>query len=339
MLRDASSIPGGPSHASRAVEPRARSVFGVDGADDAWLARLAQTADPLAASGEAWTGLFIDVSDPGRPRARASGPGGESALGDFVRLVGSWPAASKRGFVRRLLTGARCFTISARLDEVLYAAWVKGCARGVKDALCVAACGRPGEGILLWLPLPQRTRVGRRTIAQGERMAAEILASADRDPAGDAGASVPPSARVPIDRRQREAGPRLDAMALRASTRAQCRAADSLPLLGAEASRSFREELLAGRLRLLDHFDSEGRHYFVWDPDANERGRSAALTDREREVLGRVATGGGDRAIATELGCSPSTIATHRLRAMSKIGLESRPLFAQVVADLEDAGP
>jgi DNA-binding NarL/FixJ family response regulator len=49
-----------------------------------------------------------------------------------------------------------------------------------------------------------------------------------------------------------------------------------------------------------------------------------ALTDREREMLGWVATGRSNQEIAKELFLSPATVRTHISRAMGKLGARDR---------------
>jgi DNA-binding CsgD family transcriptional regulator len=85
---------------------------------------------------------------------------------------------------------------------------------------------------------------------------------------------------------------------------------------------------------LLDHFDRDGKQYFTWGRTRGRSERPTSLTKREKDVLERVASGQSDRSIAMELRCSSSTVATHRLRAMSKLGLRSRALFSQILASV-----
>jgi DNA-binding NarL/FixJ family response regulator len=60
-----------------------------------------------------------------------------------------------------------------------------------------------------------------------------------------------------------------------------------------------------------------------------------ALTDREREMLGWVATGRSNQEIAEELFLSPATVRTHISRAMGKLGARDR---AQLVVFAVRAG-
>ncbi len=50
----------------------------------------------------------------------------------------------------------------------------------------------------------------------------------------------------------------------------------------------------------------------------------AVLTVREAEVLGLVATGHGNKQIATELGIGEATVKTHLLKAFDKLGASDR---------------
>jgi DNA-binding CsgD family transcriptional regulator len=282
------------------------------------------------------TGLFIDLSDLSAPALRAHGGADPAAVSaDVRRLVASWPAASARGFLRRLFTGARCFTVSTRLDEKLYRTWARPAHEpGAQDALCVVACPQPGVGVLLWFPLPARTRLPRNSRREWEKMAAEILCALRLRGAAADDAS-PQSSRIPIPRNESEAmGTSEKPNELRQAVRTHWTSPDEVPALLSSAAAAFRGELLEGKWRLVDHYERDGRHYFLWDKNDGGTERARGLTEREREVLGRVAAGLGDRAIALELDCSPSTVATHRLRAMSKLGIDSRTLLAQILAGI-----
>ena len=69
--------------------------------------------------------------------------------------------------------------------------------------------------------------------------------------------------------------------------------------------------------------------------DAVARGLVARLTDRERDVLRRVASGASNDEIATDLVISPLTVKTHVNRAMVKVGAHDR---AQLVVLAYESG-
>lgn len=110
------------------------------------------------------------------------------------------------------------------------------------------------------------------------------------------------------------------------------------PVLSDVDAKAFRKELLRGEWSLVDQFDREGMRYFTWTRTSGPRAAHRTLTRREKDVLERVAMGHTDRSIAHDLRCSPSTVATHRLRAMSKLGLHSRSVFSQILASVSADG-
>ncbi len=66
-----------------------------------------------------------------------------------------------------------------------------------------------------------------------------------------------------------------------------------------------------------------GERYFAASDDAPGDGTLAALTPREREVLGGIARGRTNKEIAAALGIGARTVETHRESLMRKLGIRT----------------
>ena len=81
--------------------------------------------------------------------------------------------------------------------------------------------------------------------------------------------------------------------------------------------------------RVIQQFSARGTPSGVSQPELDR------LTDREREIVGWVATGRSNDEIAAELVVSPATVRTHVSRAMVKLNARSR---AQLVVIAVQSG-
>lgn len=82
--------------------------------------------------------------------------------------------------------------------------------------------------------------------------------------------------------------------------------------------------LVDGRWSLVDTFESDGRRYVVARENGPTPPRPAALTLRERQVVGYASLGHENKAIAYELGIAHNTVKVLMARAAAKLGARSR---------------
>jgi DNA-binding CsgD family transcriptional regulator len=87
--------------------------------------------------------------------------------------------------------------------------------------------------------------------------------------------------------------------------------------------------VLSGRWVITDHFEDEARRFLIAEPCQIGDGR--ALTERERQVLELALQGHSNKFIGLDLGLTPSTVATHLRRTMTKLGVDSRETLIQAL--------
>lgn len=71
----------------------------------------------------------------------------------------------------------------------------------------------------------------------------------------------------------------------------------------------------------------------------DEDARFSALTPRERDVMGHVATGKPNKIIAAELGVSQRTIEAHRARVFQKLRVRNAVELAHCLRDSKPHRP
>lgn len=110
--------------------------------------------------------------------------------------------------------------------------------------------------------------------------------------------------------------------------RAAIRSIDRLPVrhTSRERAEALWRAVVDGAMSVLDVHDHEGRRYIAAAP-ASGRG----LTPREAEVAALASLGHHDKLIAHAMGISRSTVTTHLLRAIRKLGLRDRVELALVL--------
>jgi DNA-binding CsgD family transcriptional regulator len=96
--------------------------------------------------------------------------------------------------------------------------------------------------------------------------------------------------------------------------------------LPVEEAAVFWRALATNHAVPLDFFDLGSKRYVLLPLNAEvpEAKLAGSLTARELEIVGRVAAGDANKAIAFDLGLSMSTVASHLSSAIAKLGLDSR---------------
>ncbi len=205
---------------------------------------------------------------------------------------------------------------------------------GIYDSMWITAAEPGGWGCGLHAGRAQIGRASRATIESWSRIAAHLSAAVrlrrrlarERDP--DAPHLVAAEAVFSADGRLQHAEKPAQAP----------HAVDRLrqAVLDMEGARRRRQDdatndglkswkgLVDARWSLLEQFESDGKRYIVATENAPSPPGPAALTLRERQVVGYAALGHDNKVIAYELGIAHSTVRVLMARGASKLGVRSR---------------
>jgi DNA-binding CsgD family transcriptional regulator len=96
-----------------------------------------------------------------------------------------------------------------------------------------------------------------------------------------------------------------------------------------EQALSEWKALVAGKWSLVDRLEQDGRRYIVARANEPRARGPAALSQREKQVLGYAQLGHHNKLIAYELGIAQSTVRVLMSRAMSKLGVRTREQLLQ----------
>ncbi|HET9955706.1 MAG TPA: LuxR C-terminal-related transcriptional regulator [Polyangiaceae bacterium] len=89
--------------------------------------------------------------------------------------------------------------------------------------------------------------------------------------------------------------------------------------------------LVAGKWSLVDRVEHDGRRYIVARENEPRAPGPAALSERERQILGYAQLGHHNKLIAYELGIAQSTVRVLMSRAMSKLGVRTREELLETI--------
>lgn len=197
---------------------------------------------------------------------------------------------------------------------------------GIEDMACVNAIDPTRTGCVLCMPDRLR-RYSPRTLYTWHRLAAHIAAGnrlrRRLEALAASGADATTSAEAVLTHTGRVEH------AIGAALPRSARNALRDALVKIDATRSRREPperavdlwrgLVSGRWSLVEHFERDGRRYFLAHKNDPELGGQLALTTRERQVLAYAELGHSNKLIAYSLGLSVSTVSTLLSRARRKL--------------------
>ena len=97
--------------------------------------------------------------------------------------------------------------------------------------------------------------------------------------------------------------------------------------------------LVAGRWSLVDHLELDGRRFILARQNEPAGEGPAALTPREKQVVGYAKLGHHNKLIAYELGISDSTVRVLLARAAAKLKVRTRAELLQACPDISPESP
>jgi DNA-binding CsgD family transcriptional regulator len=121
--------------------------------------------------------------------------------------------------------------------------------------------------------------------------------------------------------------------AVRDVERARSRRMRSDPYAALELWRG----LFSGRWSLVDHFDADGRRFFLARRNDPRLPDLAGLPLRQRQVVFFVAAGWSNKEVGYALGIGTTTVAAHLGRALRQLGVHSRAELIRISSELSAA--
>ncbi len=89
--------------------------------------------------------------------------------------------------------------------------------------------------------------------------------------------------------------------------------------------------VLGGKLAVARHYIDDGQEVLVL------RHAERPISERERQVIDRLANGTSSKVVGHDLGLSPSTVSTHVTSALAKLGVRTKVELIRLHALLQDA--
>lgn len=317
------------SHTVAVIE----AAYAVDKPTTEWLDGVVGAMSPVLDAG---LGLWAALYDASKPEAFRLGPFSAPRVpAERLALLKAGGEALPYSTIEHIFARHTCATISqvlgaSFLDEhpvpqMFRENW------GIADSIGINAQDPTMHGCVLGVPLSKRKAVSATFAARWSRLAAHIASgfrlrrqldwTLERGLTGAEAVLEPDGALAHAEGAATEGPARL---ALRGAAVALDKArAKAARISDPDGAIGEWRPLVEARWTLYDHFERDGRRYYVArrnDPEVAEDG----LTLRERQVAGFAALGHSNKLIAYELGLKPSTVATHLSAAAKKLGLSGR---------------
>lgn len=302
------------------------AAYRLEGSDANWLKELARSAT-IALSGERGAFAFLYDASSG-DWVNILGVEMHEFPGEFVHQLFNQPDADRdtARAIASFMTSVQ-FATYREISHVRPAFSELSARFGFEDLIAINARDPTGRGCIVSLPdrvrkQSQRTiRVYHRLaahISAGFRLRRELAAIVEQgaDVTSRAEAVLSPNGHVEHAVGAAEPRPARDALqdALVRIEAARSRRSD--PQDSVELWRA----LVSGRWSVVEHFERDGKRYYLAHKNDPELAPDLALTQRERQVLGYAELGHSDKLIAYSLGLSRSTVATLLARARRKLG-------------------
>jgi DNA-binding CsgD family transcriptional regulator len=307
--------------------------------DEAWLTAWVEQIAPLIDGGWGVGAFFFDMSDESDFKSTTPVTVGAtseiaSALSAAISAMPADVVAPSFGAPGSILTASQALGCRDEFNHPLVQAF--GHPFGMYDLLGFKALDATQQGVMFATGLSKVRWITQREAHPWSLCAAHIQAGLRLRrklvPADGAfgGAEAVLDVEGRVQHAEDPAKTRTARDALRAAALAIDDARSSRRASPDEALELWRA-LIAGRWSLIEHFDSDGRRYFVARQNDPKVRDPRALDLRERQVAAYAALGHPGKLIAYELGLSPSTVSKHLASALRKLGVLNRGDLAQIV--------
>jgi DNA-directed RNA polymerase specialized sigma24 family protein len=307
------------------------TAYGLDGATEQWLQKVAASACAAMDSASGAMAFQYDASDGNWIKV---GTGAVHEVSpEFARDFFSqedMPKESARALTN-LFMSLRFGSLRAIFNRIQAAAFSATLDRhGIHDMVGVNGLDPSGRGCMLVIVV-QKMPSSSRTEHLWQRLAAHIsagnrlrttleaLSEPNFDPTQRAEAVLTANGKV-----EHATGP-AEPRAAREALREALVRIDKARSEQDDARRSVElwRGLVVGRWSLVEHFESDGKRYYLAHKNDPELAEDRGLTPRERLVLGYAELGQSNKLIGYALGLSSSTVSTLLARARKKLASQS----------------